>query len=229
MTYRTEEEHPRGAEVTAPAILFSQMEPPAALEDEFGEWYDEEHIPIRLAAPGFQAASRWEAIDGTPRYLAVYELEDLGALKTPEYVRIKAEPSERTARMLGAVSGFTRFTCPQISDAGDPEARGTYMAVVSFAVPEDRLGDFDDWYENEHVPALLQADDWLRVRRYEVLDGEGGPWNRFALHELASREVMDSPERAAARKGPKRDALAASPWFDGSGRWLYQRIRYFQA
>jgi hypothetical protein len=33
---------------------------------------------------------------------------------------------------------------------------------------------------------------------------------------------MDSPERAAAREGPKRKALVDRPWFGRSGRWLYR-------
>jgi hypothetical protein len=57
-----------------------------------------------------------------------------------------------------------------------------------------------------------------------VLDGAGGPWTHLALHELASAEVMDSPERARARRGPRRDALAGHDWFGRSGRWLYERI-----
>jgi hypothetical protein len=35
---------------------------------------------------------------------------------------------------------------------------------------------------------------------------------------------MDSPERARARKGPLRDALAGNEWFTRSGRWLYAQI-----
>jgi hypothetical protein len=35
---------------------------------------------------------------------------------------------------------------------------------------------------------------------------------------------MDSPERARARKGPRRDALARNDWFARSGRWLYEKI-----
>jgi hypothetical protein len=206
-----------------PAILFSQMEPPAELTDEFHGWYEKDHIPARMALPGFRAARRYRALDGSPGYLAVYELDDLDALQTEGYQQLKAAPSALTDRMLGLVHGFTRFTCEQISDVGQP-AFGAYLSAVAFAVPEEYTDAFDQWYSGEHVPLLLEAPDWLRVRRYRVLDGAGGPWTHLALHELASAEVMDSPERARARKGPLRDALAGHDWFAGSGRWLYQRI-----
>jgi hypothetical protein len=206
-------------------ILFSQMEPPSGWDAEFHQWYEDEHIPSRLAIEGFDAATRYRALDGYPAYLAVYELSDLGALQTPEYATLKESPTQRTAQMLSSVEGFTRFTCELCSDTG-PAAAPSHLSVVCFSVPQRELEDFDDWYETEHIPALLKASDWLRVRRYRVLSGEGGPWTDIALHELASREVMQSPQREAARKGPKRDELARRPWFGQSGRWLYEVISH---
>jgi hypothetical protein len=206
-----------------PAILFSQMEPPLDLTDAFHDWYDTDHIPARMALPGFQGARRFRALDGEPAYLAVYELDDLDALQTEGYQQLKAAPSALTDRMLGLVNGFTRFTCEEVADMGEP-TRGAFLSAVAFAVPDEFTTAFDEWYEKEHVPLLLEAGDWLRVRRYRVLDGAGGPWTHLALHELASAEVMDSPERARARKGPLRDALAGNEWFARSGRWLYAQI-----
>lgn len=202
-------------------MLFSQMEPPEGYQREFHDWYETEHIPVRLELEGFERATRYTALSGTPAYLAVYELSDLAVLDTKAYQRLKEEPSEHTEWMLANVRGFTRFTCELTSDSGVDRA-GDYLSVVTFAVPDEDVAQFDDWYENEHVPALLRAEDWLRVRRWRVRSGAGGPWTHLALHELASRDVMDSPERAAARKGPKRDALADRDWFGTSGRWLYE-------
>jgi hypothetical protein len=125
--------------------------------------------------------------------------------------------------MLGVVRGFTRYTCEQVSDTG-AAVLGNALSVVAFAVPPEEAAEFDAWYEQEHVPLLLAAPDWLRVRRYRVLDGEGGPWTHIAVHELNGLAVLDSPERARARVGPRRDALAARPWFAASGRWIYQQL-----
>jgi hypothetical protein len=205
-----------------PAILFSQMEPPPPLTDAFHEWYETDHIPARMALPGFAGARRFRALTGSPEYLAIYELDSLAALETGGYQELKRSPSPQTTEMLGKVTGFTRFTCEQISDVGDGE--GTFLSAVAFPVPDDQAAEFDTWYETEHVPMLLEAADWLRVRRYRVLSGEGGPWTRIAVHELASKEVMDSPERARARRGPLRDRLADRDWFGASGRWLYEQI-----
>lgn len=207
----------------APGILFSQMEPPEELTGRFHHWYDTDHVPARVALDGFLGARRFQAVDGEPRYLAIYELESLAALDTDAYRAVKTSPSDLTREMLGVVRGFTRYTCEQVSDAGEP-VFGDALQVVAFTVPDADVAEFDAWYEEEHVPLLLLAKDWLRVRRYRVLDGEGGPWTHLAVHELRSVAAMDSPERARARLGPMRDALAGRPWFAESGRWVYERL-----
>lgn len=207
------------------ALLFSQMQPPPGLEAEFHDWYESEHIPARLAIPGFRSAVRYEALEGKPRYLACYHLDNLGALDSPAYARLKAEPGERTERMLANVEGFTRYVCRLTADTGEPPEEPALLYVVAFAVPEDAQPEFDGWYDDEHVPLLTRADGWLRVRRYAVLPGFAGPpWTHLALHELRDEAVLDSPERQAARDTPRRAALSAQPWFAANRRWLYRRI-----
>jgi len=205
-------------------ILFSQMEPPAELEAEFNDWYETEHIPVRLALPGFSRAVRYKECVGGRKYLAIYEIDDLAVLEGPGYNIVKTKPSERTARMLKSVKGFTRYTCTLAYDSGSRPERGKYLCAVAFAVPCEREAQLDDWYENEHIPLLMRAPDWLRVRRYKVFSGDGGAWTDFALHELRSLAVMDSPERKTARSGPKRDSLAGEAWFENSGRWLFEVV-----
>lgn len=208
-------------------LLFSQMEPSAGQEAEFHDWYNGEHIPLRMAIPGFAAATRYEVVEGEPRYLACYFLDDMGALETREYARLKADPGERTERMLASVHGFTRYICDETWDTGPVDEEPGTLFAVCFAVPEadeDRAA-FDGWYEGEHIPLLMQVPGWLRVRRYLVRPGAAGPaWTHIALHELRSAAALDRPERAAARDTPRRDALAERPWFGGSGRWVYRPI-----
>jgi hypothetical protein len=204
-------------------MLFSQMEPPAGREGEFHAWYDEEHIPARMALPGFARATRYRAVEGEPSHLAVYELDDMGVLETPAYRELKDNPSPLTAEMLRSVTGFTRYIGEAVSDSGRREEH-RFLSVVAFQVPDDEVAEFDQWYEVEHAPLLLEADDWLRVSRYRRLSGEGGPWTHFALHELRTLDVLESPQRRRAREAPRRQVLAARPWFAGSGRWVYEVI-----
>jgi hypothetical protein len=51
-------------------LLMVYADVPAALEDEFNRWYDEEHIAERLSIPGVLDAARYVAVRGGPKYLA---------------------------------------------------------------------------------------------------------------------------------------------------------------
>jgi hypothetical protein len=207
-------------------LLFSQMEPPAGAEAEFHDWYNNQHIPERMRIPGFAEAIRYEQLGDaeTARYLACYFLDDVAALSTPEYLKLKSDPGERTARMLREVRRFTRYICDQTSDTGAADEPTGILYVVAFSVPESDRADFDGWYDEEHVPLLMKVPGWLRVRRYVARPGsDGPPWTHFALHELRDLNALDAPERAAARDTPRRDALASRDWFK-SGRWNYTPI-----
>ncbi len=70
----------------ARAVLVVTVEVDAADEDEFNRWYDEEHIPEKLATPGFLSARRFKVADDSLRYLVIYELADPQAALSPEYM-----------------------------------------------------------------------------------------------------------------------------------------------
>jgi hypothetical protein len=205
------------------AILFSEMTPPPAWEDDFNRWYDQEHIPLRMAVPGFRSAQRYRATDGAG-YLAVYEMETLAVLKTPAYTAVKNAPSERTRRMLGGVSGFTRYLAESIAEHRPPSMSDDdvtaleipYLYAVFFRVPAERRGEFNDWYAQDHVPILLECEDWRCIRRFEITDGEPEPWSHLTLHYLADKRALDSPARARARATPWRARLAQEHWFNAA-------------
>src|SRR5215470_6204026 len=155
------------AAVHGNSILFSEMTPDSSWEDDFNDWYDTEHIPLRMAVKGFVSAQRYLA-PGTRNYLVVYEMTSASVLKTGEYQTIKNNPSDRTHRMLKTVSGFTRY----IAQAAGVKRRSTsdadaidaaYLYSVFFKVPVERQREFDDWYEKDHLPALMECNDWLMV------------------------------------------------------------------
>jgi hypothetical protein len=204
-------------ELDMTAVLFSEMTPAPEWEGDFNEWYNTEHIPLRMGAPGFTSAQRYRANEG-PAYLAVYEMETAGALKTPEYQVIKGQPSAVTKRMLSDVSGFTRYICNESGRWEKPESAlidAPVLYAVFFEVPADRAEDFDRWYSEDHIPLLMKCDDWLMVRRFNIVDGEPGKYTHLALHYLASTDALSSPEREAARATPWRAKLAAESWFKG--------------
>lgn len=208
-------------------ILFSEMTPPEGQDAAFHSWYDEEHIPLRMNVPGFVSARRY-GIDDTS-FLAVYEMNAPTVLASDAYGVVKNQPSDLTRSMLGSVTGFTRYICDEISvrrgAVTAPEALDApILYAVWFTVPDEACDRFDAWYEQDHIPLLMDCPDWLMVRRFKVRDGEPGNFNRLALHYLADTSALDSPARAAARASDWRAKIAAEDWFKGTYS-VFQAVR----
>ena len=99
----------------ANGLLMAFMEPPAAMEDEFNDWYDQEHLPERNALPGFIAGQRWQCLHGYPRWVATYFLTTAAALHTPEYDRVGGDnASPWTKRVTGRTIGRLRVVGERI-------------------------------------------------------------------------------------------------------------------
>ena len=196
------------------------MNPPPGEKEEFDAWYAEEHMPLLMAVPGFLSAARGWVVQGEPSQLVVYYLDSRDALATPEYQKVKDNPSPLTKHMLNSISGFTQYLGENISDTGTAEL-GKYLYLVTFEVPEDFLEEFDAWYEKEHLPLLMSNPFWLR---YRVVNSEPGDVTRAALHELADLSALDSPERAKARATPWRTRLTRNSWFSSAKYAVYERF-----
>lgn len=206
--------------MTDEAVLFSEMTPDPSWEGEFNDWYDEEHIPLRMNVAGFTGAQRYRDTGG-PGYLAVYNMSSADVLASDAYGAVKNNPPEQTARMLNSVTGFTRYIGTLISDQPNPKAtidplEARYLYGVFFNVPDDGLKEFDEWYTKDHVPLLLGCEDWLGVKRYALSDAHPVPFTRLAIHYLASQDALLSDARKAARATPWRDRIAENDWFKGS-------------
>lgn len=110
------------------------------------------------------------------------------------------------------------LACELVYHSGPVARAAAHLLMVSFAVPPEALSVFDDWYDSEHSPLLLNAPSWLRIRRLYAPRVPSGEQNCFVLHELADLDVLDGPDRSAAQRGPKRAVVAAQPWYATSRR-----------
>lgn len=163
---------------------------------EFNKWYVEEHLPERLSAPGFLDAALYQATKGSPRYLAIYELESLATMQTPEYLHMSQNPTEWTKRIgpSGAGRGVVRNICEQISPKeSDPDIMGRGMApaiqVGRMIVPEEIESKYNDYYDSERTPRNMTVPGCLAVRRYHVV--EGSP-KYTTVYEFEHEKVPES-------------------------------------
>ena len=94
---------------SAALLLCFDLVPEAISEHD--DWHTHEHLPERLSIPGFLRGTRWVAIRGVPRYLVLYEVEQLATLTSPAYLERLNEPSVWTARMMPHYRSMSRGFC----------------------------------------------------------------------------------------------------------------------
>ena len=191
---------------TALLVVFADVD--VEHDAEFNAWYNEEHIPERLSAPGFLDAARYEALRGGPRYLAVYELESAAAVQSAEYRRMSQHPTEWTQRMSpNAIGrGVSRIVATQIYPAeNDPHTLGRGMApalqIGRMDVPPALEARYNEYYDTVRTPGNLRLPGCLYVRRYQVV--EGGP-KYLTMYEF---EHEKAPETLAWEQQRRQDRM----------------------
>lgn len=80
-------------------------------KDEFYEWHNREHMPERIAIPGFRRGRRYIAEDGRPEYFNLYEVDTLGVLTGQDYLDRLNNPTPWTRRALPYFRNVSRSLC----------------------------------------------------------------------------------------------------------------------
>jgi hypothetical protein len=105
--------------MTQRALLMAIMEPTAVMEEEFNDWYDLEHLPQMQAVPGIDTAARFVAVEGWPRYIAVYDLAEFAVLRSAAYRSMTGSGfTAWSRRQLARVKGWQRLTFKQDTPGG---------------------------------------------------------------------------------------------------------------
>jgi hypothetical protein len=190
-------------------LLAAFMNPPGEDEAGFNAWYDQEHVPNRLAVAGFLNGRRFTAAsDEGPRYLALYDLASLDVLSRPAYQRLIDERSEREKDMLARIPMIDRRVLRLLLDAEPLTAEAPYQLVVCMSPPQQAEDDFVAWYREEHIRMLLDVPGWRRVRLFQQVEGDGPAF--MALHELDSPTVFQHPNYEKSISTPWRQRIRSS-------------------
>ncbi|HEY3067144.1 MAG TPA: hypothetical protein VGL09_15230 [Methylomirabilota bacterium] len=179
-------------------LLMVWADVPADKEKDFNRWYNDEHLPERLAIPGFLSGARYEAVKGGPKHLAVYELENVGVLESDAYRRVQANPTEGTKRFGPQAIGTTyirnvytmihpRALTPPIA-ASDPAPA---LQLGRMDVPGDVDDEWNTWYNTIYVPNYEKVPGVIRGRRYRAVSGAP---TYLTFYEFENPKVSESAE-----------------------------------
>jgi hypothetical protein len=138
------------------------------LDDAFVETYERwlvsEHIPERLAIPGFLEARRYEAVMGTPRFLIPYRVASPQVLSSPEYLARLASPTPQTREVMAGFRNMRRTACALAYRS--PRAALGACAVTAYAeqpAAVEETGLLERAAALGRDPRVLGVQVWLAV------------------------------------------------------------------
>lgn len=94
------------------------------------------------------------------------------------------------------------------------------MVVQSDPAEPSREDEYNDWYDNTHVPEICAVPGFVSARRYKVhrpaADGDGWPAQAYlAIYEIDADDLMapaaELRARSAAGQTHGTDALRVDP------------------
>jgi len=130
---------------------------PACDRRDYEAWYQQDHVPDRLAIPGFQHARRYRRLNG-PRaeFFTFYETASPQVLCSAPYLKRLAEPTEWTARIMAHFRTMSRSICRVVLDEGQAGAGGLLALIAQNGPPTTAL--------EAQLQELLAAPGVTRVR-----------------------------------------------------------------
>jgi hypothetical protein len=78
---------------------------------EWEHWHSSEHMPERLAIPGFLRGTRWVALSGEPSYFVLYEVARLETITGGAYLERLNNPSPWSRKMMPHHRHMVRSLC----------------------------------------------------------------------------------------------------------------------
>jgi hypothetical protein len=108
-----------------------------AVKAEFDDWHAHEHMPERLAIPGFLRGSRWESVDGQNATFVLYELESLEVLTAGPYLARLNNPTPWSKKMMPHHRNMVRSLCRVQASFGS--GLGQALLTMRFSGADEKL------------------------------------------------------------------------------------------
>jgi hypothetical protein len=143
---------------------------PPKVRAEWEDWHTNEHMPERLAIPGFLRGSRWVAQSGKPSYFVCYEVADLGTITSGPYVERLNNPSPWSKKMMPHHRNMVRSLCTVRASSGGGLA-GT-AATVRFSGGMPALLPERKGLTGAHALESIPAADTPHTAEQEIRGGD---------------------------------------------------------
>jgi hypothetical protein len=201
-------------------------------EADFAAWHVREHIPERVAVPGFLRGRRYVAEVGAPRYFNFYETETPETLVAPAYLERLNAPSDWTRRVVRHFRDTSRTVCSVAASLGMGD--GAFVGTVRLT-SRPGAGNLARQVAASVAEPVLAEPGIVAVHLLEGQADSGGQTAEKALRDRPDQqaawilliEATDCKplERVFARHA-SRDILAAAGADHGNDERGIYRLQY---
>ena len=153
---------------------------------EFDHWHLREHIPERVAVPGFLRARRYVTLGGPPKYFYFYETESLNTLQSPAYLARLAAPTPLTRQTLPLVRNNKRTACRVVTSLG--AGLGGMIAALQFGPRAGHEEALRSWLTGTALPAAAAQPG---IVASHLLEGDAGVSNAAKSDE---KKLLEKPD-----------------------------------
>jgi hypothetical protein len=128
-------------------------------EDNYENWYQNEHLPERLGVPGFIRGRRYQAVVGDLEFFTWYEVASPAVLRSEPYKKCLANPTPWTQRIMsGTFTDASRTVCRREVLAG--EVFGAAAVAIRFAEARDAESVREAIKGLSETASLARAEFW---------------------------------------------------------------------
>jgi len=135
----------------AAVVIWNDVAPEG--RTRFYDWHDKEHMPERLALPGFRRGRRFRKPDHSPEWLTIYEADDVSALVSPEYIARLNAPTSVTAETLKYFRNTSRAVCTVAHSVGS--STGGHVLAMRLAVDAARAHAMCSYLKEHAFPRVM--------------------------------------------------------------------------
>ena len=103
-----------------------------------------------------------------------------------------------------------------------------HVFVVLTNASTGRDDEFNEWYNNQHIPDVLKIPGFVAAQRFSIagaqMDGAASPWRYLALYELDTDDLAGALKELAARVGTPAMVMSDSLDMKGIGAYVFSPI-----
>jgi hypothetical protein len=218
-------------------IFVVLLDIPAQHEAEFNKVYDTDHLLHMTKVPGVRDCTRyklqWSDNADMLAYLALYHIADPELPRSADWKKqssLGRWPTEIRQHVTGRSNGVYR----QIFHAAAKAAPGKKDSIDSDniyflqqSIPADLDGKFNELYNTDHIPLMLQTPGVDSCTRYKLEYSESG-----GVPDYLAVYAIDTVDRPRTPEWKKQTGLGAWPTqmrpnFTARRNGVYHRLGVF--